>query len=74
MIKNVVFSLDGRRISSVAKSPFRVYVKAAANGRHLVRARVSFKDATRTRTLTMRYRACAAQQRQVRRGPSRLTG
>jgi len=73
LIKRVVFSLDGKRIASRSGSPFRVYVKAAA-GRHIVKARVTFKDATRAKTLRMRYRACAAQVAQPRRGPSRFTG
>ncbi len=73
MIRRVVFSMDGKRIASRSGAPFQVYVKAAA-GRHKVRARVTFKDATRARTLTMRYRACAAQVVQPRRGPSRFTG
>ena len=34
-------------------------VRASA-GRHHVRARVTFKDATRAKTMTLRYRACAA--------------
>jgi len=73
MIRRVVFSLDGRRVASRRGTPFQVYVKAGA-GRHLVRARVTFKDATRAKTMTMRYRACAAQVAQPRRGPSRFTG
>jgi len=73
LIKRVVFSIDGKRIASRIGSPFQVYVKAAA-GRHIVRARVTFKDATRAKTLKMRYRACSAQVAQPRRGPSRFTG
>ena len=59
MIKRVVFSLDGKRIGSRTKSPFRV-LRAAAGRQASVRARVTFKDATRAKTLTLRYRACAA--------------
>ena len=73
LIQRVLFSIDGKRISRVTSSPFRVYVKAAA-GRHMVRARVTFKDSTRVKTLRLRYRACAAAVRQLRRGPSRFTG
>jgi hypothetical protein len=74
MIKRVVFRLDGRHISSRARSPFSVYVRAAAPGRHNIKARVTFKDATRARTLTLRYRACAAGVVRPRRGPSVFTG
>jgi len=72
-IRRVVFSLDGRRIASRTGAPFRVSVLAAA-GRHSVTARVTFKDATRAKTLKLRYRACAAAVLQPRRGPSRFTG
>jgi len=75
LIKRVVFSLDGRRIGSQSRSPFRVSVRATA-GAHKVTARVTFKDATRVKTLTLRYRACAAAEALLRprRGPSRFTG
>jgi len=69
----VVFSLDGRRIASRTRSPFRVFVRAVA-GRHNVSARVTFKDATRAKTLKLGYRVCAAAVLQPRRGPSRFTG
>ena len=73
LIERVVFHLDGRRISSRRNSPFRVLVPATP-GAHLVRARITFRDATRAKTMTMRYRACAAQLLQPRRGPSQYTG
>jgi Ice-binding-like len=73
LIKRVVFSLDGRRIASRVTSPFQVYVRAAP-GRHRVSARVTFKDATRAKTLSLPYRACAAALRQPRPGPSQFTG
>jgi hypothetical protein len=73
MIKRVVFSLDGNRISSRSTSPFEVFVRASP-GLHHVRARVTFKDATPARTLTRRYRACAAAVLQPRQGPSQFTG
>ena len=73
MIERVVFRLDGRRISRVTGSPFRVFIRARA-GAHRVTARVTFRDRTRAKTLTMRYRACASQVLRPRRGPSQLTG
>jgi hypothetical protein len=73
LIKRVVFRLDGRHIRSLTKSPFQVYVLAAP-GRHRVTARVTFKDATRAKTLSLPYRACAAAERNPRRGPSQFTG
>ena len=73
MIKRVVFSLDGKAIRSQVKGPFTVYVRAGA-GRHNIKARVTFRDATRARTLTLRYRACAAGVLRPRRGPSVFTG
>jgi hypothetical protein len=73
LIKRVVFKLDGKRISSQRKSPFNVLVRALP-GRHNVTARVTFKDATRAKTLRLGYRACAAAVLQPRRGPSQFTG
>jgi hypothetical protein len=72
-IKRVVFSMDGKRISSRSKSPFAVSVRGLA-GRHQVTARVTFTDATRAKTLKLGYRACAAALLQPRHGPSRFTG
>ena len=72
-IKRVVFSLDGRRIASRTGSPFRVSVPLLT-GRHSVTARVTFKDATRAKTLKLGYRACAAAVLHPRTGPSQFTG
>ena len=58
IIKRVVFTLGGKRLGDRTGSPFRVYVAAGKHG--IVRARVTFKDATRAKTLTLPYRACAA--------------
>jgi len=73
LIKRVVFSLDGKRIGTRTKPKFRVYVRADG-GLHGIKARVTFKDATRAKTMRFRYRACAAQVLQPRRGPSQFTG
>ena len=73
LIERAVFRLDGRRIASRAGSPFRVAIPATP-GAHRVRVRVTFKDATRAKRMTLRYRACAAQLLEPRRGPSRYTG
>jgi hypothetical protein len=73
LIERAVFRLDGRRIASRVRSPFRVLVHARP-GAHLIRVRVTFRDSTRAKTMTLRYRACAAAQLEPRRGPSRFTG
>lgn len=70
MIKKVVFKLDGKRLRSSGRG---VFVKATA-GRHKVSARVTFKDATRAKTVAFKYRACAAASLRPRRGPARFTG
>jgi hypothetical protein len=72
-IRRVAFMLDGRRISSRTKSPYKVSVKASP-GKHKVTARVTFTDATRAKTMSLGYRACSAAVLQPRRGPSRFTG
>ncbi|HYI99713.1 MAG TPA: ice-binding family protein [Thermoleophilaceae bacterium] len=73
LIERAVFSLDGRRIASRRNSPFRVLIPATP-GAHRVRARVTFRDSTRAKTVTLRYRACASALLEPRRGPSRFTG
>jgi hypothetical protein len=73
MIKRVVFSLDGKPIGSRTNSPFAMSVRAAP-GAHRVGVRVTFADATHTKTMTLPYRACAAAVLQPRHGPSRFTG
>ena len=74
LIRRVIFSLDGKRIGTRTKPAFKVYVRAARAGSHVISARVGFKDATHSKTLKFRYRACAAQVLQPRRGPSQFTG
>jgi hypothetical protein len=72
-IRRVVFSLDGTRTASRRSSPYTVYVKAGP-GAHTVRAHVTFTDATRAKTMTFPYRACAAAVLKPRSGPSQFTG
>ncbi len=72
-ISRVVFRLDGRRVPGTTKSPFRVTVHADS-GRHKVTARVTFKDATRAKTLTLGYRACAAVALRPKLAPPAFTG
>jgi hypothetical protein len=73
MIKRVAFSLDGKSIGSRANSPFAISVRATP-GAHQVSVRVTFTDATRAKTVTLPYRACAAALLQPQRGPSQFTG
>jgi hypothetical protein len=60
-------------INSVTRSPFKLFVWAPP-GRHMVGARVTFKNTTKARTLTLGYRACAAAVLLPRPGPSVFTG
>jgi hypothetical protein len=73
MIQRAVFSLDGKSIGSRTGSPFAMSMRAAP-GAHQVRVRVTFKDATRAKTVTLPYRACAAALLTPRSGPSTFTG
>ncbi len=61
-IQRVVFSLDGRRISSDGSSPFTTRVSTGRSGTHRVTARVTFRSDSRTRARTLRFsfRRCAA--------------
>jgi hypothetical protein len=73
LIKRVVFSLDGKEIQSQTKGPYVVFVRAVP-GAHAVKARVTFKDATRAKTLALGYRACADAILRPTSGPSQFTG
>jgi hypothetical protein len=73
MIGRVVFSLDGKSIGSRANSPFAISIRATP-GAHQVSARVTFTDATKAKTMTLPYRACAAAVLQPPHGPSQFTG
>jgi len=65
-IRRVVFSLDGRSLATRSRSPFSVSVPSLT-GFHLLRARVTFTDATRPASLRLRYRSCATARRTVPR-------
>jgi Ice-binding-like len=73
LIQRVVFSLDGKAIGSRTGSPFAMSIRAAP-GAHQVRVRITFKDSTRAKTMTLPYRACAAAPLKPRSGPAGFTG
>ena len=73
LIKSVAFSLDGTTISRQGTRPFQVFVRALP-GAHAVKARVTFKDATKPKTLELGYRACADAVLHPANGPSQFTG
>jgi hypothetical protein len=73
LIKRVVFRLDGTRIESLTKGPYLVFVRGLP-GSHHVTARVTFRDATRPKTLALGYRACADAVLSPTAGPSQFTG
>jgi Ice-binding-like len=73
MIERVVFSLDGKAIGARTGSPFAMSMRAAP-GSHQVRVRITFKDATRAKTVTLPYEACAAARLSPPSGPSTFTG
>jgi hypothetical protein len=73
MIQRVVFSLDGKSIGARTGSPFAMSMRAAP-GSHQVRVRITFKDATRAKTVTLPYEACAAVLLSPPGAPSTFTG
>lgn len=73
MIERVVFSLDGTSIGSRTGSPFAMSMRARP-GAHQVRVRITFKDSTHAKTVTLPYAACASALLTPRRGPSTFTG
>ena len=74
MIKRVVFRIAGKRIATRSGSGFRVYVRPEAGLRGTLKARITFKDATRAKTRSFRYHACAAAVLHPAMGPSQFTG
>lgn len=72
-IERVVFRLDGKRIGSRSNSPFAMSMRAAP-GVHQVGVRITFKDATRAKTRTLAYRACAPAPLRPKSAPPQLTG
>ena len=66
-------SASTARHLGTAKRPFRIFVRALP-GAHAVTARVTFRDATQAKTLTLGYRACADAVLQPTAGPSQFTG
>jgi Ice-binding-like len=73
MIERVVFSLDGKSIGTRSGAPFAISMRAAP-GAHQVRVRITFKDATRAKTVTLPYQACAAALLSPHGAPSTFTG
>jgi hypothetical protein len=73
-IKHVTFSTGGKQLAIRTGSPSSVHVAAAFAASGLLKARVTFKDATHTRTLSLRYRACAAAVVRTPSAPSTFTG
>jgi hypothetical protein len=59
-ISRVAFSLDGRRVGTVSRAPFRTRLAPSAAGRHTVTARVTFlgDSGTRARTLSFQFVRC----------------
>jgi hypothetical protein len=74
MSERVVFRLSGERIASRTGRRFRVHVRPTAGSRGRLSARVTFRDATRAKTMRMRYRACSAAVLHPAPGPSQFTG
>jgi Ice-binding-like len=73
-IKRVVFSTNGKQLATRNGSPSQVHVPPAFAASGVLKARVTFKDATRSRTLTLGYRACAAVVVRTLAAPSTFTG
>jgi Ice-binding-like len=74
LIKRVVFTMGAKQIATRSRPLFRVHVRPVAGMRGVIHARVTFKDATRARTLAFAYRACAAAVLHPARGLSPFTG
>ncbi|WP_026912653.1 Ig-like domain-containing protein [Patulibacter minatonensis] len=67
-IRSVVFSVDGRRVRTDRTSPYTARISTTRRGAHRVSARVTFASDSRTaaRSLSFRFRRCAAGAPKVR--------
>jgi hypothetical protein len=72
MIKRVVFSLDGRFLTTRNRAPFGALI-SAGDGIHTIRARVTFTDTTPPATLSMEFRTCAEVNQVAPSRPARGT-
>jgi hypothetical protein len=73
-IKRVVFTVNTKLLAIRIGSPFSAHVPPDFTGSSLLRARVTFKDATRPRTLSFRYATCLAAVVHPRPAASTFTG
>lgn len=73
-IKQVIFTIRGKQIAKRNGRNFHVTVRPDVGRRGVLKARVTFTDATRTKHLKFNYRACAAQVLRPKQGPSQFTG
>jgi hypothetical protein len=70
LIRRVVFSLDGSRVATRFRSPFRALARPRAGKNHRVTAVVTFSDGTHQARRTMRFRSCAAAVTRLPSSPS----
>ena len=71
-IRKVVFSLDGRFLTTRNRAPFGALI-SAGDGIHTIKALVTFKDTTPPATLRMRFRTCAEVHQVAPSRPARGT-
>jgi hypothetical protein len=73
-IAKVVFSLGNGQRTTRTKAPYTATVQVFEGGTHTVRARVTFTDKTKAKTLKLRFKSCAEATAQAPRNPVGFTG
>jgi hypothetical protein len=73
-IDKVVFTVDGAQTTTRTKSPYVATVKVYDGGTRTVKAKVTFTDKTKAKTLSLKYKACAEATAQAPRTPFGFTG
>lgn len=73
-IAKVVFSVGKRVVGTRTKAPYSVVIARFFGGVRVVKARVTFTDATKPVNLRMSYRACGAATSAVPTSPTPFTG
>jgi hypothetical protein len=73
-IRKVVFSIAGKTIATRTRAPFSATVPVFDADTHTVKARVTFTDKTKAKTLSLRFKSCAEATAQAPQTPAGFTG
>lgn len=73
-IKKVDFSIGGKQKTTDSRAPYSATVQVYDGGTRTIKARVTFTDSTKAKTLKLRFKSCAEATAQAPRNPTGFTG